>query len=199
MARLLIDGFEGASFDLWDYVYTSGFSIDNTSKITGTYSAYNAAVGVGYGAATVMQKIVGTRTSLYLSFRWRPSQWPGTRGIVSFQDQVNGHQASLCLDAAGKLRAQRYSTTLAIGSYIFAVNQNYHIEIYFYLDDTNGRFVVKRDGLVEIDFTGDTKYLSTPTFDMVQFGADGINGTFTQYYDDIIFDDAAYPGNTKVA
>src|SRR3990172_7953604 len=34
---------------------------------------------------------------------------------------------------------------------------------------------------------------------MVQFGADGINGTFTQYYDDIVFDDAAYPGNTKIA
>jgi hypothetical protein len=80
-------------------------------------------------------------------------------------------------------------------------NVTYHIQVYAYIHDSSGRFVVKVDGITDIDFTGDTKYQSTDQVNQVGFGSSPSAqvGSFQGYIDNFVLDSSDYPGLSYVA
>lgn len=65
----------------------------------------------------------------------------------------------------------------------------YLIEIYVKIADSGGRIVVKVDGIVDIDFTGDTKPGTATTVNRLQFGSN--TGGNVWYMDDLALNDTA--------
>jgi hypothetical protein len=79
----------------------------------------------------------------------------------------------------------------------FKKDITYHIEIYVLIANENGRAVVKLNGVTDIDYTGDIQESATSNqMDRIRFGYCGYLTSI--YVDDIIVDDATFPGDTRI-
>jgi hypothetical protein len=188
MARIFIDGFESGGSGLWDVV--SNGSVDAAqSGMSGSYNL-NLLNAVGYA-----YKVLAVVSEGYFKLRRR---WISAGYNTCIWSVWNGSTVLAQLwTISGVLWACRAGTQLAVGTAVIAADTTYLFEIYFKLDDSDGRFVVKVNGTTDIDFTGDTKPDSNTTFDRVRLGSDGSQYGLS-YFDDFVYDDAAWIGPSKI-
>jgi len=189
VTRLFHTGFEtghlgvfSSTVGAWD----ANFAITTAQKRTGNYSLY-----IGTGGKRAVIAVPGNPTSLYVRLGFRYVS--GNAIILYFLDSSGTRQVGLHIDGgSGVLQAKAVNTMLASGS---AVPPNEWIcyEIYVLIDNTNGRFVVKRNGSTDIDFTGDTRQ-GLADIGSVTLGYDS---SFAGYYDDIAINDTNGAANNS--
>ena len=191
MARQFIDGFESGEHDMWDaesnatVVSSSGLDMD------GDY-CLDLAESTEY-----IEKDLTADDEMYFAFLYRPGAATAA-GVLIFLDGATlvGH---LKRDS-GVLKA--YSSLfslLSAGSIAVNINTTYRIEVYYKIADSGGRFVVKVDGVTDIDFTGDTKPSTNTQFNKVRLGYfQNATGYSYAHFDNFIMDDLAWIGDTKI-
>jgi len=107
--------------------------------------------------------------------------------------------ASLRRDSAtGLANAYRGDGATLLGSSVtsLALDNTYRLEIRYKPHGSTGVFQVKINGVLEINFTGNTTSGAT-TYDTFAF--ETISGqTGIGYIDNVIIDDAVWPGNTRI-
>jgi len=90
------------------------------------------------------------------------------------------------------------STQVATGTHYLDWDKWHHLQVYVKCADTNGRVVVKVDGITDIDYTGDTKSGSSAQLTSVKFshayslGDEGYYGI-----DDLCIRDDQWPGDIR--
>jgi hypothetical protein len=146
----------------------------------------------------VIKILPATKSEIYAALRYRCGQnYVGTQTIIGFLN-AGGQMLAHLRWNYGVLRAYRGTgTKVADGSTGFTLNTTYLIEVYYQPADSGGRFVVKVNGAIEIDFTGDTMDNSGPV-GQVQMGWGGSNNGGGCSCDNVILDDAEWIGETFI-
>ena len=200
MTRLLTTGFEtGDNSDF--YIYSPSTPSIITSPVrTGSYAV--SSTGLTYGR---FKQFTGTD----VLYGHTGIRFPyGGYGIplegIQFLDSSGTVLITICQDSPG-YRISAYlgnkSSLLAKSTSDFAINTWYGMEFYIYIADSGGRAVIKMDGAIWIDYTGDTKVSTTTDIAYMQLCSN--SGVF-QYYDDIVLNDDSgsdnntYPGQVKL-
>jgi len=192
MTRIFIDGLESGGLDQFTtqsgctVVSTSGLSMDGDYCLEAT------------GASDYVLKTVTETDDIYAAFLYRPT----TVGSVCPISFWSGSTliASLRSSTAGAISINVGSSALASSSFAWTAGTTYLVEVYYLIADSGGRFTVKIKGITLIDYTGDTLYSTYTTLSGVRFGYAAVS-TATQgnaYFDNIILDDAAWIGSTKI-
>jgi hypothetical protein len=190
MARIFIDGWESGTIDLWDtntgatvVAAQNGMSGNKCLELTGN--------------SDWLRRAIPSAAEYYFSLRYRPID-STNQIIISFwlstviQCKLNRNRTT------NHLEIYRGTTLLASGTAMMAINATYLIEIRLLIADSGGRFVVKLNGVTDIDFTGDTQESAASNqMDTIELGSSQ-NEYSNAYFDDFILDDAAFPGDTRI-
>lgn len=194
MARVFIDGFEHGSYTLWETTSGSVGSITCPTPPSGMIGSYCCFIAGNY----FLRKTLAAASDRYISWKYKYADG----NSVAIMTLYSGPTVMCYLkrDAAtGYLKAYTGSGTLiATGTTVIDTNTVYRMELYYYIHDTAGRFWLKLNDATEIDFTGDTKPGSETTFNFLNFGYGGPGDNGSCYIDDVIIDDAAFPGATFI-
>lgn len=192
MARIFIDGWESGDHDMWD-------SEENATVVSSAGLDMDGSYCLDLNAGTeFLQVDVALDDEMYFAFLYRRTQVVNSEQMLSV---YNGATPLLHLTgSSGTLRAKSgVSTTIATGTETLGVDTTYLIEIHIKIADSGGRFEVKVDGIQDIDFTGDTKPDANTQFDKVRLGVGpSVSYTTYAYFDNLIMDDAAWIGDTKI-
>jgi hypothetical protein len=191
MSRIFIDGFEGNNIlatGLWDGIFATPTITTGITGMDGTYClSLNSSAGVSktivdtatlYGACLVRITNVGGPFIIY------------TKNSAQSMVRITRNGTSYCIEV------YRDSTLIATGTHPVNINTTYLLEFYIYIHDTTGRVTVKLDGITDIDFTGDTKPSTQTTINIFMLSTS--SGSSYIYYDNIVLDNAAWIGNTKI-
>lgn len=192
MARKFIDGFESGGDDLWDsednatVVATAGLDMD------GSYCLDLIAID------EFLQRSFTADSEMYFAFLYRPINI-SAKGILAL-DYNSTAIATVRRNTTSGL-VEIYSPTYALadtGSHALSINTTYLIEVRFLMADAGGRFVIKVDGVTDIDYTGDTKPGADTQINSARLGYLGVGLSSYAYFDNFIMDDAAWIGDTKI-
>ncbi len=188
MTILFGTGFETGSMEMVPTINRTGYiSIESTTVKTGGYSikgANGGEFGVSLAAGT---------TEVYMAV------WviPGVASLIRFV--VGGSNIELRYD--GNHWDYYFSgTKVTDGTQSTDSDAWQHVQIYYKVDNSAGRFVSKIDGLLDVDYTGDTQPSSTTEISKVALR--GNNGYFdnfvisTDWPGDIRFDVLLPDGDT---
>jgi hypothetical protein len=184
--RLFGTGFEGGMLDIFDYVAsTNRASIQSTTKKTGSYAL---KMNENYGASNNQILLPSTYQTLYMSFwAYYESNLTGVGFKSSDGSWIGiGNSGTYATLVTGE-------TVIQTGSKVACVNRWAHYQLYVYCDDTNGVATIKVDGVTEFTYNGDTKRGTPSVFDGIIFYDRGS----PMYVDDVVVDDAAYPGDVR--
>lgn len=177
-------GFEDGNLNRW---VTSQASVSSSGSKTGTYNMVlsQPSSSFTYTINTVSSneiyagmwvKLTGGSGSYDIRFRQ-------TTNLIKIQHNTTSRKFELV----------RGSTVIATGSFVMPTTQAwYNLQFWVNIHDTTGRFVLKVDGVVDIDFTGDTKDGTPTTITDIHF-AGQIAGI-----DDVVVCTADYPGDFRV-
>lgn len=182
MTRLFTSGVESGSLEEFDS--NAGAVIESSVVRTGDYS-----VRVNDDTKNVRAYITAT-DAVYLGGAFRTAGNPqlSEQSIIVFRLT----DASLCevrVSSDKKILVYRSSTLLDQSSpSALVVGSWQYFEVFLFIHDSTGRFVVKLDGVTIIDFTGDTK--PTTVTDVYQVDFEGMENTNT-YWDDMVINDDA--------
>ena len=193
MARIFIDGFESGGYEAWDAF--SGVSISSSTKFTGAY-ALNVV-----GGGSSITKFVSSQNAYYIAFK-HFNNTADSRAVVNFLEGATVHiDVERYINGSGTtIVVKRGGTTLAQGSIIKANQTWYLLEVYCLIDDSAGRVIVKVDGIVDIDYTGDTRNGGTSgVIDRINWGYRNGGPQTSCYIDDVVIDDANWIGNSGIA
>jgi len=154
MARIFTDGAETGDDFFWDINVTTAVAAATTPKRSGQYSY----VLNGTTEASVCKKNILGVTELYA--RWGLYLGNYHTNPIGFSFRDGGTViATLALNTDTK-KVEYYrgnkTSLLATGITSIQLNQWYLYEVYFKLDDSVGRYILKLDGITQFDFTGDT-------------------------------------------
>ncbi|MDI6854392.1 MAG: hypothetical protein QME75_12405 [Deltaproteobacteria bacterium] len=190
MARIFIDGFESGQLNLWDGV-VGATVVAAQSGMDGSYclDCYSAGTAQKY-----VKKNISALSEIFIGFRWMPKN---ANRFLSF---YNGSTllGKLHLSGnGGNIVAYRGSTSIATGTETINYNSVYLIEVRYKPDDSAGVFQVKVNGVTDIDFSGDTTPGAT-TVDNFWLSHND-NNFPSGYFDNVVVDDADWPGNTRIA
>ena len=187
MSRIFLDGFESGGTNVWDSV-SGGCVIAAIAGMSGAYCLYVTA-------GELIKNISGTAT-LYGAMRIQlnSSAYGGyfcntynvSQLMINFKVNPTTHRIDV------------YRSTTLIASGTIPVFQDilYRFEFYIYIDDSAGRVITKIDGITDVDFTGDTKPSTQTTID--SFKLKVVNSYTSQYFDDIVLDNADWIGDTRI-
>lgn len=187
MARIFIDGFESGGYDMWDASSNASVVSSAGLDMDGDYCLDLNTVNAGY-----VTENISAAAEMYFAFLYRPT------GTSYYDIFTLYHDASyIChlIYQTTTLRcyAASYNTN---GSTQLTPNTTYLIEVYFKMADSGGRAVIKIDGIIDIDYTGDTKPYSSVSFNKVKLGYGGNDSD--AYFDNFRMDDAHWIGGTKI-
>ena len=160
---LFYDDFETGDLSLWDT--NVGCAVISTSTYDGIYSADLKDTG------DYLIKAHTGVLEIWADFYWKPSSnWTGT-AFSSLNFRCGGNELiTIGMYASNsRIYAYRATTKLADNGSSILTSDWQHIQIYVYQDVTNGRVVVKHEGVTVIDFTGDT-HSNSGSFDSVRMG-----------------------------
>lgn len=191
MARIFIDGFESGGVDIWDTV-SGGTAVSSAGlDMNGSYCLDLNAI------SEYVSKDITADDEMYFAFLYRYTN-AASEGIMHV---TNGATVLVSVSRAytGKLlTAKRGSTAVDTGS-LLTINQTYLIETYIKIHDTTGVIQVKVDGILDIDFSGDTKVGADTQFDKVYLGHNALGSCYSYaYFDNFILDDASWIGDTNI-
>lgn len=177
MTRIFTDGAEFNDTLLFDNI--SGLSINNSVKRSGSYSyylsnsamyAYKTIAPVSEFYARLAFYTSGVNTSPFAIFRWR-------NGSTTLGDiRVDGSDRHI--------KAYVNDGAVATSLTHFSDNIWNLIEVHVIIADS-GVIQVKINGILEIDYSGDTKPGSATNVDVIGLGG----GDWNFYYDDLAFND----------
>jgi hypothetical protein len=198
MGRLFIDGFENGSLDLWDVVLLNGSypQIATAQKETGAYSCY-----FGAAASLYIRKNIAAISTIYFKLHVYITAHNLNTSLITFFNSV-GSQITLRRNSdltVSVVRGDFTGTVLATGTRSVPDNQWVLLEGKLVIADSGGVAQIKVDGLLDIDFTGDTRQqTSDALITNVRLGnPTGSNGNLF-YVDNVVLDDASWIGNTKI-
>lgn len=196
MARIFIDGFEGGDLSLWDGL--SGGPVINSS-LSGRDGTYCANLN---DITRYISKTLPNDDEYYVACKYHPTSIVSGCGIAGFLEGSTRH-VMLRVSPTGAVGVARgIDTDLFVSSSAGIISSNtwYLIEIYVKIADSGGRFIVRiNGGSYCIDYTGDTKNGGSGVINSVRFGHQGVNQDYGYcYLDNIIVDNAAWVGNTRI-
>ena len=192
MARIFMTGAEAGTTDVFTTV--SDVAVSTVEKRTGAYSF----LVNGYGYA--MQTLLAGVTEMYIRMGIYPLTWGTTNGAL-LRALATGGTEQVCL-GVGKVNGLiyyfrgRWDGPLAVGTHPIVLNAWQCIEIYIKIADVGGRLVVKIDGAIDIDYTGDTQNTETD-LRTLYFMYLETNWWLAGYLDDIAVNDTAGPFNNS--
>jgi hypothetical protein len=189
MARVFTEGFEMGDSLFFD---TFSGSIVTSPKRSGNYAASLTAISL---------KNISTVSEFYLRAACYFADVDATSQRILWRSDstVLGHVRLTGQHLAAYVGT---STLAATGSATLQLNTWYLIEVYIKIADSGGRFVVKVDGVSDIDYTGDTKPGTATTVNVIGFT--GAGGGLTLGLDDLALNDTtgttnnSYCGDGKV-
>jgi len=199
MARIFSDGFElGIIGEGWINNDTSRVYVSNVIKISGNYS-----LRLENTSSASISCYLPSLNEIYYSGRYYFVE-NVMHNIINFK--YNSTQLGMiCINNTTERKIGYYpgtsSTASALSTSSFPIGNYYHVEAYIKIDDSNGRIVVKVNGVTEIDYTGDTKPGADTAINLIKFGYDftgSKKGDSGYYIDDIIFDNSTWIGNVKI-
>jgi len=191
MARVFIDGFESGSYDLWSDAY--GASI--ISAPAGFDGAYCLELGNEYARIT---KALAEAAEYWFAFRYKATHGYSDY-LIKFLD-ASGTILGCVHGGAGRVQVRRGSggyqgTLLATGPTVL-LWEVHRIEVHYKPHATAGIFQVKVDGVLEIDFTGNTG--TTANIGQFQLGDSVAQFHCKGQWDNIIVDDAEWVGDSSI-
>lgn len=194
MARIFIDGFESGQNDLWIPAGSLARVTASSYGLTGAYAwSHNSG---GSQTKTLSSTPLG---ALYGAFRCNLY----ATGNISFFKLYLGTTvlATIYYDATlDSIRIYRgdTATLLASGSDNAVPYQTPNLIEYKYVpDSSSGIFQVKVNGILDIDYSGNTVPGSETTLDKVSTVGAYYGGQY-HVFDDLIFDDANWVGDTRI-
>ena len=160
MARIFTEGAEKKDMSFFDVYYNCRVG---TAPRSGYYSYYFNRYEEGV-------RSLPSLSELYYRFaiRLRNNFWTIPRSLIAFtaSDHVNQHIVGLRL-VGGRLKVRlggnrdgSGSTEYDTDNFVMIKDVYYLIELYLKIDSTNGRVIVKLDGVVIFDYTGNTLFHS---------------------------------------
>lgn len=206
MAVLYMTGWEGGSIAWYQQsqaVWTLGggaWSINTTvanlhrtsSGVGGAYSllqSSNASSGIACAAGTVP---AGTARWLHY---WMLYSSPGTNSTIAVLAVGNTAQASVVFTVGGSVQLYVGTTLVATSASPINVNVGHWVAIEAVCQNVGGILRVYVDGVLFVQFLGDTQNAAVPDWDQIGFG----RGAFlvstpaigsAQYIDDVIVTDS---------
>jgi hypothetical protein len=174
---------------LWDTV--SGGTVP--AAVAGMDGSYNLLLDI----TDFVQKVLPEDDEYYVAFRWRsPNNY--NLALITF---YNGATALGWLGRAATTGILTVYIGTGSGSPLLSsasglsINTTYLVEVRFKPLNSGGVFQVKINGILVIDFSGDTTPGAT-TITSIKLGSQTYYGW--AYFDNIVVDNAAWPGNTKI-
>jgi hypothetical protein len=184
MARVFIDGFESKSLDLWDS-YSGGWTFVTSNPIDG---AYHIVGNMSYA----IKNLPAALSEVWVGFRFKADSL--TIGTL-FEFRNGSTVVGTIKENNTVFQVLRgTSTVLATGTTMISLYQPVLVEARFKPADSGGVFQLKVNGVLDIDFSGDTTDGPT-TIDNIRIYCPTNNGS---HFDNIVIDDAEFPGNTKI-
>lgn len=196
MARIFLDGFEGG--DLSQFGANSGAAIVSTSGLNmdGNYCLDLVTEAYAYLLLPTPED-----DEIYMSFLYRPLSAKGSTwgsAIMSLYSGATLVARILKPAGFGNISAYAGETLLSTTARAFTGGTTFLVEWYYKIADSGGRCVVKVDGIIWMDFTGDTNVAAPTTFNSLQVGTDSLSDA-DAHYDNIILDDANWIGKRNIA
>lgn len=180
MARVWTEGFEMGDLRGFDSIAYNP-SAYSPFKRSGTYSMRC----VSPASAT---KYITAITEGYIrfGFRWYDPT-PGNISTLHLRDASGTIHLYIRTGATPGRFELRHGdgTLLGTTASTIALGEWYLFEVHWLIDDASGVAQMKVDGILEVDFDGDTKNSATASVGRVYFGP----GSNTAYYDDIAVND----------
>jgi hypothetical protein len=189
MARVFIDGFESGSTDLWDEINGAPAVQAISSGMDGVYQLYCA-----YQGGHFLRKVLPPAAEYWVAFRYI---YVGGSSDYAFTFLDPDGTVLGCIKTdTGVLTAVRGSSTLlASGATAMAAGTAYKVEVRYKPHATAGIFQVKVNGTLEIDYSGNTGTTTNIGKIMLGWTSDFLG---EGKWDNIIVDDAEFPGDTMI-
>jgi hypothetical protein len=158
MARVFTEGFEIGDTLFWN-ASADGGGIISTNPRSGTYATET-------NSATGATKTFTGLSELYLRFGWRATSTDNTSYRFRFR---NSTTSLVQIRVTGGGLAAYVGTTLVATGGITTLQANtwYLFEFHIKIADSGGRIEAKIDGILDIDYTGDTKPGTATTVDNI--------------------------------
>lgn len=197
MARIFMTGFEAGNIGV---VNDCVGSVDTAIKRTGEYS-FKLDHHSEYGRA----HLDGSPDEIYVRFAVYPDgiSYYTYNYICKFFDAAPTEQISLCRNAVNHvlvLYRGRGATLLARGSTTINFGTWYCIEVYLKVSNAAGVCQVKVNGVLDINFSGDTQQTANAECSYFQWGR-GIGGAsgseMLAHFDDIAINDTTGTKNNS--
>jgi hypothetical protein len=184
MARVFIDGPGAGDLKLWTLigVPTIGSGDDD---FDGTY--YIAMTG-----ATGITRILPLANEYYVAFKLKVTSAADNQKLIAFYNNTT-LLGKLEVPNTTPLKVYRNTTLIGTGSTTLTTNIVYRIEVRYKPDTTLGIFQVKVNGILEIDYSGDSG--TTTQINKITIKESNSN---VIRIGDVVIDDAVWPGNTKI-
>jgi len=189
MARVFIDGFESGGYDLWEERSGSPAVQAISSGMDGVYQLY-----LGYQGGHYVRKLLPPAAEYWVAFRWI-CMGGSSDYVFTFLDPDGTVLGCLKADTGVFTAVRGSSTLLASGTTSASGSTPFKLEIHYKPHATAGVFQVKVNGVMEIDFTGNTG--TTANIGKIMLGwTSDFNGEGK--WDNIIVDDAEWVGDTMI-
>lgn len=189
MARVFIDGFESGDNDLWDTIDAATVISSAGLDMDGNY-----CLRIVHGQS--INKEIPANATYYFAFLFRYSDVFGDDMYFRFYHDAT-EMCRLRIDSQTLKAYRGANDLLGSGTKNIAQNVTYLIEIKLVIHDTTGEFIVKVDGVADINLINqDTKPGAETTINEVKYQVAGTSTTC--YADNIIVDNAAWIGSTKI-
>jgi hypothetical protein len=191
MARELIDGFESGDLGLCSG-QDPGAKV-KTPVPTGMYGNYCCDLStlgwyIKYNLVAADEK--------YFAFKIYPTSTSHVRMLTIYK----GATVLMSLRrnvTSGKVELYIGSTLTATGTAVLSASVTYLIELRYKIADAGGVAQVKVQGILDIDYSGDTKPGADTQMDSMTIGSVSTSYCYA-YVDDIIVDTAAWIGDTRI-
>jgi len=192
MARIFIEGFESGGLDLWDNIGSGASLISAPAGMDGSYAGQVAT------SNAFLEKTLSAAAEYYAAFLSKITfSVAGSSSICQFKSASTILVDMKRNNTSGKIEAYRGSTLIATGTAVINLNQVYHLQVRANIHDTTGIVQVKVDGVLDLDFSGDTKPGTETTINAFQIGQTTPN-PMTIQFDNVVLDGAAWPGKTNI-
>jgi hypothetical protein len=166
MANIVFaDGFESGKLDLWDVV--DGASV--VAARAGHDGDYCLGLSNLMGCT---QRFIPSVAEAYFAFRYELTDFDSSCDIMHLYKNPDETIRLYRSTASYLPRIRIGGTAVATGATALDTGKVYKIEVYVKVADVEGRVIVKVNGIVEIDFTGDTKPGADTEFNTVKLGYD---------------------------
>lgn len=188
MGYKLIEGFEGG--DASDWTLANGAAVISSAGLDmdGNYSLSLNSVGYTEYAT----KVIDALSEGYISLRWRVSGFFFLNGGIGVMSDGQNLISIGVLN--GIFKAYRNTTLIASGTVDITINTTYLLEMYVKIDDTVGEVKLWINGILDIDFTGNTKPGAETTFNKIIAGKIGSDLSYSKLYIDNVIVSDSYIG-----